>query len=165
MKRCLVALLRLYVYWLVVFVIQKPLFMAWYAGMYRERGLLDWLSVIWHGLPLDFSSAGYLTTVPALLMIVRTWVHHRYVDMLMRVWLALSSALVVLAFLVNLGLYEYWGFPLDSTPLFYFLSSPKDAFASVSAWYSSQVDKPMLISVDTAITHRGRVSSTISSRM
>ena len=53
----------------------------------------------------------------------------------MRVWLALSSALVVLAFLVNLGLYEYWGFPLDSTPLFYFLSSPKDAFASVSAWY------------------------------
>ena len=135
MKRCLVALLQLYVYWLVVFVIQKPLFMAWYAGMYRERGLLDWLSVAWHGLPLDFSLAGYLTTVPALLMIVRTWLHHRYVGVLMPVWLALSSALVVLAFLVNLGLYEYWGFPLDSTPLFYFLSSPKDAFASVSAWY------------------------------
>lgn len=135
MKRCLVALLQLYVYWLVVFVIQKPLFMAWYAGMYRERGLLDWLSVAWHGLPLDFSLAGYLTTVPALLMIVRTWLHHHYVSVLMRVWLALSSALVVLAFLVNLGLYEYWGFPLDSTPLFYFLSSPKDAFASVSAWY------------------------------
>ena len=135
MKRCLVALLQLYVYWLVVFVIQKPLFMAWYAGMYRERGLLDWLSVAWHGLPLDFSLAGYLTTVPALLMIGRTWLHHRYVGVLMRVWLALSSALVVLAFLVNLGLYEYWGFPLDSTPLFYFLSSPKDAFASVSAWY------------------------------
>ena len=135
MKRCLLALLRLYVYWLAVFVIQKPLFMAWYAGMYRERGVLDWLGVAWHGLPLDFSLAGYLTTVPALLLIVSIWIRHRWVDMLMRVWLALGAALVVLAFLVNLGLYEYWGFPLDSTPLFYFLSSPRDAFASVSVWY------------------------------
>ena len=135
MKRCLLALLRLYVYWLAVFVVQKPLFMAWYAGMYRERGLLDWLGVAWHGLPLDFSLAGYLTTVPALLLIVSIWIRHRWVDMLMRVWLALGAALVVLAFLVNLGLYEYWGFPLDSTPLFYFFSSPQDAFASVSAWY------------------------------
>ena len=135
MKSRLLSLLRLYVYWLVVFVLQKPLFMAWYAGMYRERGLLDWLSVAWHGLPLDFSLAGYLTIVPALLMVISVWTRHRILDTLMRVWLALGALLVVMAFLVNLGLYEYWGFPLDSTPLFYFLSSPRDAFASVSAWY------------------------------
>ena len=36
------------------------------------------------------------------------------------------------AICTNIGLYEYWRFPLDATPLFYFLSSPKDAFASVS---------------------------------
>ena len=135
MKSRLLSLLRLYVYWLVVFVLQKPLFMAWYAGMYRERGPLDWLSVAWHGLPLDFSLAGYLTIVPALLMVISIWTRHRILDTLMRVWLALGALLVVLAFLVNVGLYEYWGFPLDSTPLFYFLSSPRDAFASVSAWY------------------------------
>ena len=29
---------------------------------------------------------------------------------------------------------EYWGFPLDSTPLFYFFSSPSDAVASVSVF-------------------------------
>ncbi|MBR5657033.1 MAG: LTA synthase family protein [Prevotella sp.] len=135
MKTRLLSLLRLYVYWLVVFVLQKPLFMAWYAGMYRGRGPLDWLSVAWHGLPLDFSLAGYLTIVPTLLMVISVWTRHRLLDTLMRVWMALGALLVVLAFLVNLGLYEYWGFPLDSTPLFYFLSSPREAFASVSVWY------------------------------
>ncbi|UVV55238.1 hypothetical protein NXW60_10955 [Bacteroides fragilis] len=33
-----------------------------------------------------------------------------------------------------MGLYEYWGFRLDATPLFYLFSSPKDALASVSIW-------------------------------
>lgn len=37
-------------------------------------------------------------------------------------------------FTVDLGLYEYWGFRLDATPLFYFFSSPKEAVASVSIW-------------------------------
>lgn len=135
MKHRLLSLLRLYAYWLVVFMMQKPLFMAWYAGMFRGRSWVDWLSVMWHGLPLDFSLAGYLTTFPALLMAVSVWLRHRFLDVSMRVWLALGSMLVVVAFLVNLGLYEYWGFPLDSTPLFYFFSSPRDALASVSGWY------------------------------
>lgn len=37
-------------------------------------------------------------------------------------------------FIGDLGLYEYWGFRLDATPLFYLFSSPKDALASVSIW-------------------------------
>ena len=37
-------------------------------------------------------------------------------------------------FISDLGLYGYWGFRLDTAPLFYFFSSPKDALASVSLW-------------------------------
>ena len=44
------------------------------------------------------------------------------------------SVLLSVIFTVDLGLYEYWGFRLDATPLFYFFSSPKDAVASVSIW-------------------------------
>ena len=47
-------------------------------------------------------------------------------------FLFLSYSSVI--FTVDLGLYEYWGFRLDATPLFYFFSSPKDAVASVSVW-------------------------------
>ena len=48
----------------LLFVLQKPLFMLRYLGIYKECPLLDWLKVMWHGLPLDFSVAGYLTIIP-----------------------------------------------------------------------------------------------------
>ncbi|MDE6113385.1 MAG: LTA synthase family protein, partial [Bacteroidales bacterium] len=38
-------------------------------------------------------------------------------------------------FVVDVSLYGYWGFRLDATPVFYFLSSPQDAVASVSGGY------------------------------
>ena len=41
---------------------------------------------------------------------------------------------IALLHISDLGLYGYWGFRLDTTPLFYFFSSPKDALASVSLW-------------------------------
>lgn len=40
-----------------------------------------------------------------------------------------------LHFIIDLGLYGFWGFRLDATPVFYFFSSPKDAMASVSFWF------------------------------
>ena len=39
-----------------------------------------------------------------------------------------------MTFGLNLVLYGYWGFPLDSTPIYYFFSSPASALASVSMW-------------------------------
>lgn len=59
------------------------------------------------------------------------------INLLRRIWygyFAFVSVLLSVIFTVDLGLYEYWGFRLDATPLFYFFSSPKDAVASVSIW-------------------------------
>ena len=50
------------------------------------------------------------------------------------VYLGIVSLFISLMFCLNIVLYEYWGFPLDSTPLFYFFSSPSDAVASVSVF-------------------------------
>ena len=94
----------------------------------------EWLGVMWHGLPLDLSLAGYLTVVPGLLFICSAWTVS---NLLRRIWygyFAFVSVLLSVIFTVDLGLYEYWGFRLDATPLFYFFSSPKDAVASVSIW-------------------------------
>ena len=58
-------------------------------------------------------------------------------NLLRRIWCGyfiFVSVLLSIIFTVDLGLYEYWGFRLDATPLFYFFSSPKDAVASVSVW-------------------------------
>ena len=118
----------------LLFVLQKPLFMLRYLGIYKECPLLDWLKVMWHGLPLDFSVAGYLTIIPGLLLIVSIWTRRRWVRRTAKIYFLIVSFLMSMVFVVDLILYKYWGFRLDATPLFYFFSSPKDAFASVSVW-------------------------------
>lgn len=132
MRQLFGALWRLFAFWVAVFLAGKLLFMVWNLGFYANKGVADWWAVLWHGLPLDLSIAGYLSAVPALLLVVGTWWRSRWLDRAMTVVLAISALAVALAFVVNSVLYAYWGFPLDSTPLFYFFSSPKDAFASAS---------------------------------
>lgn len=123
--------------WVLVFILQKPVFLFFYAEKIAET-----FPVIWHGLPLDFSMAGYLTTVPGLLLlasciplkVLHTEGAERFMKVFMLLWFAIAAALVSIAFVANCALYEYWRFPLDSTPIFFITSSPKDAMASVSWW-------------------------------
>ena len=136
MGRRVFALWRLFAFWVAAFLFGKMLFMVWNIGYFGRKGMVDWGGVIVHGFPLDMSMAGYLCALPALLLLVGVWWRSRWLDVAMTVALVFSAFVAVLAMVVNAVLYEYWGFPLDSTPLFYFFSSPKDAFASVSVRFA-----------------------------
>lgn len=130
-------LLTIFVLWVIVFVLQKPFFL-----LFTGEGLSSLFAVLWHGLPLDLSLAGYMTAVPGLLLLLGSLPFHcvhtpfvkRVVSIIYRCWMALAAVLVSLSFVANIALYPYWQFPLDATPLFYIASSPKDAIASVSYW-------------------------------
>ncbi len=89
----------------LLFVLQKPLFMLRYLGIYKECPLLDWLKVMWHGLPLDFSVAGYLTIIPGLLLIVSIWTRRRWVRRTAKIYFLIVSFLMSIVFVVDLILY------------------------------------------------------------
>ena len=95
------AILCLYVYWLLVFILEKPLFMLCHWAKYSGYGLSDWGQVMSHGLPLDLSMAGYLTALPALLILIHIWVRRRVVRVLMGLVIIISSLLVVLTGVSN----------------------------------------------------------------
>lgn len=133
MKDRISGLLKTYFVLVCVFVVQKPLFMLYYYNSYyHNSSVSDWFEVMWHGLPIDLSLAAYLTIIPGLLYICSSWSLSRA---LYRIWCGyfmIISLLISVIFIVDLYLYEYWGFRLDATPLFYFFSSPKDTMASIS---------------------------------
>ncbi len=135
MKERTVGFIKTYLLLVCVFVVQKPLFMLYYYhALYADVPGTEWLRVVWHGLPLDCSLAGYLTLLPALFLILSAWTLS---PLLRRVWCGyfLFVAIVLsLVFTVDVVLYGYWGFRLDATPLFYLFTSPKDTLASVSGW-------------------------------
>lgn len=92
-------------------------------------------AVIWHGLTLDLSIAGYLTALPALLLIASVWLRKEIVRPIQNVYFIFAAFIISFCLTLNIALYPYWNFPLDSTPLFYFFTSPTNAFASVSFWF------------------------------
>ena len=122
--------ITIFVLWALVGVISKIPFLLLYCDFLSINSLL----VLWHGLRLDFAIAGYLSIIPGLILIILEAKAYNWYRWLWKVYFSITSLLYSLAIIANLGLYSYWKFPLDNTPLLYLKTSPKDAFASVSIW-------------------------------
>lgn len=128
---------KTYATFVVLFVLQKPLFLFLEKGSATQpvdNIFTELPAVIWHGLPLDLSMAGYLSVIPGLLSIAVVWLKRDLVKPIMNIYFIIASLFITCSFLLNASLYPYWKYPLDSTPLFYFFTSPADAIASVSIW-------------------------------
>lgn len=128
---------KTYATFVVLFVLQKPLFLFLEKGSATQpvdNIFTELPVVIWHGLPLDLSMAGYLSVIPGFLSIAVVWLKRDLVKPIMNIYFIIASLFITCSFLLNASLYPYWKYPLDSTPLFYFFTSPADAIASVSIW-------------------------------
>ena len=123
----------LFVVTLLLMALQKPLFLLWYAERAAEASTSDLLGVMWHGLLLDSTTAGYISVVPWLMMLIAVWVKipERVMQRLMGAYFAVMAFLVALIVAVDMGLFRHWDFRLDSTIIPY-LRTPKEAAASVT---------------------------------
>lgn len=131
MKRTLL-FIATFILWTLIGSVSKVAFMAMYSSLMESVTLGDWWDVVWHGLVLDMAIGGYLTLVPGLLLIVGQWWHGKGWLWTWRTYFLLTSFVAAVAYVSNLGLYAYWGFPLDNTPLLYIRTSPSDAMASLT---------------------------------
>ena len=135
--RQIVCFFKTYITFVLLFVVQKPLFMCIThssAAHHIDGVWSNMWAVMGHGLTLDLSMAGYLTAIPALLLIASVWIRTEIICPVLNGYFWIAATFMSLCFVLNIVLYPYWGFPLDSTPLFYFFSSPTVAFASTSIW-------------------------------
>lgn len=131
MKNRLLLLLKTYLVFVLLFVVQKPLFMFYYKDLFASCNVTDYFSVMWHGLPLDLSISGYFTLLVGVLLIASLWFSNKRLKLILKTYYGVVALVMGLVLVGDMILYKYWGFRLDSTPLFY-LNTPKDAFASAS---------------------------------
>lgn len=131
MKKNLLQLVKTYLLFILIFVIQKPLFMIYYHDLYQQFSFLDYIKVILHGLWLDASMAGYLTVLPGIFLIIYQWTPPKIINRISLGYFTIISCAISIVFVADINLYRYWGFRLDSTPLFY-MKSMTDAMASVN---------------------------------
>lgn len=122
----------LFLLWTLIGVFSKFVFLAVYASIIEGISASDWWDVIWHGLVLDVAIAGYLTIIPALIFIASLWTESKVTEWIWKGYVGIVAFISSLAYVANIALYGYWGFPLDNTPLLYIKTSPSDAMASVT---------------------------------
>lgn len=134
MKRVFVKFLSAYLSLLLAFVLLKPAFMLAYASVYSGAQARSLVAAMWHGLPMDMCMAAYFTIIPALLVFARCFVDARRAFRIIEsVYYGFSALVIAGIAALDLELYGHWGFRLDATPLFYFISSPSSAMASATA--------------------------------
>ena len=134
MKKRIVSLLMIFAAFLLYFVLQKPVFMIYNDALSKSISLSEYGQVIWHGLSLDAATAGYLTAVPWLVLLVSIWFKKFPLRKLLVGYYILVSLLVALIFVGDMCLYPFWNFKLDAS-IFLYLDSPQNAMASVSVGF------------------------------
>lgn len=134
MRDRVVFLIRTYLWTVLVFCIAKIVFMiTCHEGHDFTFG--DVMEVLRHGLSLDLSTALYFLILPFLVMLVSIWWNKgKVLRRLLCTYYIIISIAFALAFVADCSLYPFWGFKLDASCLQY-LTTPKEAAASVSVWY------------------------------
>lgn len=124
---------RVYLCFVLLFLAAKPLFMLYNraTGAFTAS---DVLAVVWHGLPLDLSTAGYLTALPLLFVLVSLFCRLRPLSVILKIYFIVTALCLSVILCVDTALYRFWGFKLDAT-VFNYIDSPRDALASVSPWF------------------------------
>ena len=131
MKKRIIYIVSFFFLLLILFVSQKPFFMLYNEMTEKDAGFVDMFQVMGHGMSLDATTAGYLTAFPFLLVLISIWLKKFPLRKLLLPYYIIASLLVAVVFVVDMGLYPFWGFKLDAS-IFLYLDSPKEAMASVS---------------------------------
>lgn len=132
MKKAILKILAFFGIYLLIFILIKPLFLSVHHSLMGGISAGDWFSVIYHGFSMDCSVAAYFTVIPALTVFVSLFTDLRWLAIAQNVYVILTSLIISFCIILDLALYSYWGFRLDTTPFFYFSTSPASAMASAS---------------------------------
>ena len=134
MKKRILYIITLFSTVLLMFISQKPLFMLYNDAAGKDATLGDFFQVMLHGTSLDATTAGYLTALPLLLVLTSIWLKRIPLRKWLTPYYILAGLMVAITFVVDMGLYPFWGFKLDAS-VFLYLDSPEEAMASVSTGF------------------------------
>lgn len=122
------------VVFVLFFELLRVVFMLYYHSFGEGASLFEYLISMWYGLRLDLVVTGYLLVIPFLAVIcLYTKIPNAWITRFLKYYFVAFSIIVTIICVVDLGLYGYWRFRLDATPLFY-LRQPKEALDSAPLW-------------------------------
>lgn len=134
---------------LLVMAVAHPIWMA-VEPQYTWADMAQAPAVLWHGLSMDLSMSAYLVAPVLLLTMASVWGVRPWMSVALRIYLWAVAAIISTGYVLDAVLYPYWGFRLDVTPWFYFVTSPSSAMASLP-WYAEAGVVALMVILTLAI--------------
>jgi phosphoglycerol transferase MdoB-like AlkP superfamily enzyme len=122
-----------FLFWYLYFVAARLLFLIFQHKLCRGIDIKDIFLTFFHGARLDFSITAYILTFSLLLLILSSIVNNKLILLINKIYNLILLILIGFIIVSDIELYTYWGFRIDTTPLFYI--NEKEAFtASLAFW-------------------------------
>jgi phosphoglycerol transferase MdoB-like AlkP superfamily enzyme len=111
----------------------KTLFILFNWQLSKELTFQEVTGIYISGMKLDISASTYILIFPFLLTFAGIFLHSKIFRFLINWYTYILIVIVSFIVIVDMELYKYWGFRLDTSPLIY-INTPKEMLASVE-WF------------------------------
>lgn len=129
MKDRLLFLLRTYIFWILLFIVAKIVFLGYEFHMTSNLEPKFWILSLWHGLIMDVAMSAYFILFYSAILAFTFFLSGKKLKSIFKVINSVFLGLSLLIIVIDLEIYRNWGFHLDTTP-FQYLKTPKEAAAS-----------------------------------
>lgn len=122
-----VGVLLLFAFWILLFDFQRILFTAHNFSKFSEVGFLNWLGAFFFSIRLDLATAGFLSLLPSLFLIIALIWRKQWAK---RVFVVILLSEAVVSSLIHAGeinAYPEWNHKLTGR-VFMHLSNPDEVF-------------------------------------
>ena len=124
-------LLLYFLSWVIFFDLMRMVFLFYHFDKTKNLSFTTIISSFWYGLRMDLSVAAYIIAPVCLFVLLSLFIHFFRRLLIYKIYTFIILLLVALISFFDLEIYNQWGFRIDATPL-KFLSTPREAFASIS---------------------------------
>lgn len=120
-------------FWIVLFITYKILFITYHSDKTAELPFSDILSIFLYGFRMDLSMTGYFMLPTGLLMVglLNKNTTLKWSINILHIFLVIFCSLMVV---IDMELYRIWGFRLDATPILYVTTNATGATALGDNW-------------------------------
>lgn len=122
-----------WLFWYLLFVAARIAFLLYQFRLSSQLTAGTIAGTFIHGFFLDLSMASYLMIVPAIIILISCFTSFRLLPLILKIYTLIGLVISVSIILIDMVLYSFWGFRLDTTPLFY-MGNLEAMTASVSIW-------------------------------
>ena len=132
MKERLQFLLIYFCFWVVYFLSARVIFLSYHIEDTKLLTIETFWGIFWNGIRMDFSMSGYLSVIPFLFVSISNFIKKSHLEYWIFSYTFVSVFFITLIVVIDLQVFNTWGYRIDATPLYY-LKSPHEAWASLSS--------------------------------